>query len=41
MLKLRGTVAALLTVLTVAVVQAGNQPIRAKNGMVVSVNAIA
>ncbi len=41
MLKLRGTVAALLTVLTVAVVQAGNQPIRAMNGMVVSVNAIA
>jgi gamma-glutamyltranspeptidase/glutathione hydrolase len=40
-IKLRGTLAALITVLAVGLVQAGNQPVQARNGMVVSINAIA
>ena len=41
MIRVRGTITALIAVLAVTVVQAGNQPTRAANGMVVSVNAIA
>ena len=41
MIKLRGTLAALITVLAVGLVQAGNQPVQARNGMVVSINDIA
>ncbi len=41
MIRLRGTIAALIAVLSVTLVQAGNQPTRGANGMVVSVNSIA